>query len=204
MLLTLLLWGLISLGGKLHHAAQGSVDAFLVLGGSVRREMHVADLLPQFPAAQVLISSGSQDPCIRLLFEQAQTPLNQVWLENCARSTFGNFYFSLPILKRWHVQKVRLVTSSTHLPRAKWMAQILLGAHGIWVEPDIVDETGVPGNQEQPLKTALDLSRTLIWAIASQVYTPSCSAVLPLTAVDLEAWRQRGFKCEHQADIEGS
>ncbi|NJL85660.1 MAG: YdcF family protein [Leptolyngbyaceae cyanobacterium SM1_1_3] len=204
MLIGLLACWLISLSLRLYQSAQAPVEALLVLGGSIRREIHAAEIMGQFPEAQVLVSSGSRDPCIRLLFEQFRVPLERVWLENCARSTFGNFYFSLPVLQHWQVHKVRLITSSTHLPRAQWLGQIILGAHGIWVEPEIVAETGIPGNHEQSLKTVLDVTRGLAWAIASQVYTPQCGAVLSLSTVDLTLWRQRGFKCEHQAGIEGS
>ncbi|MEO0532837.1 MAG: YdcF family protein [Cyanobacteria bacterium P01_A01_bin.123] len=187
---------------SLYIAARSPVDGFLVLGGSIRREIYVAEQVAQFPGAKVLISTGSAAPCIRILFEQATAPLDQAWLENCADSTFGNFYYGLPLLKRWGVKKVRLVTSPTHLPRAQWMAQIILGAHGIWVEPDIVEEIGIPGNQESRFKTALDVTRALVWAVMSQGYRPNCDRVTRLSSVDLEAWRRRGFQCEHQAGIE--
>ncbi|MEL6249583.1 MAG: YdcF family protein [Cyanobacteria bacterium J06648_16] len=195
------------LGIGLSLAARSPADAYLVLGGSIRREMYMAEQVGGQSAEAVplvLISSGSQDPCIRLLFEQAAVPLDAVWLEKCARSTFGNYMFSLPVLKQWRTQHVRLVTSGSHTRRAVWMARIILGAHRIWVTPDIVEEVGIPGNEESGLKTTLDIARSLLWAVASQVYSPDCDAVVPLTTVDLTQWRQQGFKCEHQAGIEGS
>ncbi len=187
---------------KLQAAASGSVDAFLVLGGSISREIYVAQLVKQYPASKVLISQGSQDPCILLIFQREAAPIDHVWLEHCADSTFDNFYFNIPILRQWGVRKVKLITSSTHLPRAKWMAQILLGAQGIWVEVDTIDEQGIPGNQESLLKTGLDLTRSLIWAVLSQRIQPQCSQLKPLTAVDLEAWRQSDFKCEYQGKVD--
>ncbi|NER24759.1 MAG: YdcF family protein [Symploca sp. SIO1C2] len=183
---------------KLQAAASGSVDAFLVLGGSISREIYVAELVKQYPTTKVLISQGSQDPCIWLIFQREEASIEHVWLEHCADSTFGNFYFNIPILRRWHVHKVKLITSPTHLPRAKWMAQILLGAHGIWVEVDTVEEQGIPGNQESLVKTGLDITRSLMWAVLSQGIQPQCSQLKPLAAVDLEAWRKSGFKCERQ------
>jgi hypothetical protein len=81
------------------------------------------------------------------------------------------------------------------------MAQILLGAQGIWVEPDIVEEQGIPGNRESLIKSGVDLTRSLVWALLSQVIQPKCTQLTPLSAVDLEAWRKSGFKCEHQAGI---
>ncbi|MEM8805605.1 MAG: YdcF family protein [Cyanobacteria bacterium P01_G01_bin.38] len=213
-------WGLIGVGCALlasalvtglalKVAASQPPAAYVVLGGSIRREMYMAEQAAgqatERPAAlPILISAGSQDPCIRLLFEQTQADLAQVWLEKCAGSTFENFVYSLPMLQTWGVHTIKLVTSGSHGPRALWMGRIMLGAHRIWVIPELVEETGVPGNQESRLKTGLDISRALAWAFVSQVYRPRCESIVSLASVDLDQWRQRGFKCEHQAGIEGS
>lgn len=188
----------------LRSAATASIDAYLVLGGSIQREIYAAELTKQHPEIPILISTGSKDPCIWLIFQRANAPMDQVWIEDCAQSTFGNFYFGTPILQQWNVHKVGLITSGSHLPRAKWLAQILLGAHGIWVEPEIVTEQGVPGNQESWTKTGLDVGRSLVWAIAGQFYQPKCSGVRSLSSVDINSWRQEGFRCEHQGNLEGS
>jgi uncharacterized SAM-binding protein YcdF (DUF218 family) len=187
---------------QVRSAALKSTDAVLVLGGSIRRELYVAGVVKQNPEIPVLISSGSKPPCIWLMFQRAEAPIDRVWLENCAQSTFGNFYFSIPILRKWNVHNVKLVTSPTHLPRAIWLAKILLGAHGIWVEPDIVSEQGVPGNRESWLKTSLDVSRSLLWAVVSQVYQPHCTQVEALSTVNLAEWQRRSFRCEHQSQLQ--
>ena len=208
-------WGLIGIAAALVvsalvtslallSAGNRPADAYLVLGGSIRREMYIAEQAQTKISVPILISAGSQDPCIRLLFEQTQADFTQVWLEKCAQSTFDNFIYSLPILKQWGVHKIKLVTSGSHSLRALWMGRIMLGAHWIWVTPELVEETGVPGNQENTLKTILDISRGIGWALLSQIYQPDCDSVIQLDSVDLEQWRQRGFKCEHQAEIEGS
>ncbi|ARV57581.1 hypothetical protein BZZ01_02100 [Nostocales cyanobacterium HT-58-2] len=178
------------------------VDAFFVLGGSIRREIHVAELAKQHPQTPILISRGSPDPCIWLIFLRlAPQRIQNVWLEKCADSTFGNFYYSIPILRRWGVHKVKLITSATHLGRAKLMAQILFGVHGIWVEPEIVQEQGVPGNRESWLKTGLDVTRSLLWAGLSPMIQPQCSDVKKLVEVDIAAWQRQGFRCERQGRI---
>jgi uncharacterized SAM-binding protein YcdF (DUF218 family) len=177
------------------------VDALFVLGGSISREIYVAKEAKKYPHIPILISHGSPDPCVWLIFQKERTKLQNVWLENCANSTWGNFYYSLPILRRWKVHKVKLITSPTHLPRAKWMAQIILGANGIWVEPDIVKEQGIPGNQEFWLKTGLDVTRSLLWAGLSQFIHPECTKVTRLAEVDMQAWQRQGFKCEHQGKL---
>ncbi|MBW4427640.1 MAG: YdcF family protein [Nostoc desertorum CM1-VF14] len=182
-------------------ASSQPVDAFFVLGGSIRREIYVAQQAKQYPQTPILISHGSPDPCIWLLFQAELAELQNVWLEKCANSTFENFYYGIPILRRWGVHKVMLITSQSHLPRAKWMAQILLGAHGIWVETEIVQESGVPGNRESWSKTGLDVTRSLFWAIVSQIIQPQCSNVTRLTQVDMQTWENRGFHCEHQGGL---
>ena len=186
---------------RLQAAASEHVDAFFVLGGGIHREIYVAQLAKQHPEIRVLISQGSEDPCILLIFQREQAPIRQVWLEKCADSTFDNFYFNIPILKQWGVRKVKLITSSSQVPRAKWMAQILFGAHGIWVETDIAPEQGKPGNRESVLKTSLDLSRCMVWAVLSQVIQPRCLKLVPLYAIDLAAWRNSGFRCERQEEL---
>jgi uncharacterized SAM-binding protein YcdF (DUF218 family) len=127
--------------------------------------------------------------------------MDRVWLEKCANSTFDNFFFGVPILQSWGAHKVKIVTSPSHLPRAAWLARIHLQSRGMAVEMDIVREIGIPGNRESKLKTGLDIARSLIWAVFSQVFSPYCQGVIPLTSVDLDKWRQEGFECEHQGGI---
>lgn len=182
-------------------ASSKPIDAFFILGGSIKREMYVAELRQKYPQIPILISSGSKDPCIWLIFQRQKAPMDKVWLEKCADSTFDNFYYSIPILQQWGVRKVKLITSTTHLPRAKWMAQILLGSHGIWVEPDIIQEKGIPGNREYAWKTGLDVTRSIFWAVISQVIKPECSNVIQLSKVNLQEWENRGFKCERQGNL---
>lgn len=189
-------------GRTLLEASSSPVDAYLMLGGSIRREIHVAEVARSHPDIPILISQGSPDPCIFLIFQRVSAPLANVWLEKCARSTFDNFHYSWPILQRWGVRKVKLVTSASHLPRALWLSKVMLGSHGIWVELDTVKEQGRPGNRESVLKTSLDLTRAFGWAIVSQFRKSSCSEVIPLAEVNLPQWQQRGFACEHQGNLQ--
>ncbi|MUG99435.1 YdcF family protein [Scytonema sp. UIC 10036] len=185
-------------------ASSKPVDAFFVLGGSIRREIYVAKLAKKYPQIPVLISRGSQDPCIWLIFQQeAADQIQNVWLEKCADSTFGNFYYGIPILRHWKVHKVKMITSPTHLPRAKWMAQIFFGAQGIWVETEVVQEQGVPGNQESWVKTGLDITRSLLWAGLSPIIQPQCFSVTQLAEVKMDVWQRQGFKCERQGNLGG-
>ncbi len=190
------------LGQVLYLHSQQPVDAVLVLGGSIRREMVVAAAIAQNNTLPVLISKGSPSPCIRAVFDRAHAPVDRVWLETCAQSTFGNYRYSLATLQQWQSQHVRVVTSESHLPRAHWLGAVMLGSHGIWVDVQPVQEQGRPGNREHPLKTIADLSRGLVWAIISQVHRPTCFHLTPLAAIDLAVTDLGTLGCEHQADLD--
>jgi uncharacterized SAM-binding protein YcdF (DUF218 family) len=198
--LILLVW-LGAVTWQVQRSAAAPLSAVLVLGGSIQREIYVAELVKQQPQVPVLISQGVPEPCVWSIFARTAAPMQNVWLEKCADSTFGNFYYSLPILQQWRVRRIKLLTSKTHLPRAQWLAQILLGAHGIWVETEIVPEKGIPGNRESMLKTGLDVARSLGWAVVSQFYAPKCAAIVPLSQVNMATWQQRGFHCEQQGRV---
>lgn len=197
----LALW-LSLLGTRLYHHAQQPIDAVLGLGGSIRREIAIADSVAQGSPLPVLISQGSQPPCIRQLYDRVAAPVDHTWLETCAQSTFDNYRYSVPTLRQWQAHHVQVVTSPSHLPRAAWLAYIMLGSHGLWPELRLVEETGIPGNVEYPLKTVADVGRSLVWAIVSQIFNPPCRDVFPLQSVDLEDWHAIGFTCEHQGHID--
>ena len=82
------------------------------------------------------------------------------------------------------------------------MAKIILGAQGIWVDANIVPETGTPGNQETRLKTILDVTRAGLWALISHVYRPSCQTLIHLSEVDLKNWNLQEVSCEHQGQVD--
>ncbi len=178
-----------------------TVDGILVLGGSIRREIYAAQIASQYPEVPIIVSQGSKPPCIKLIFQREQARMEQVWVEQCAYSTFDNFFFCVPLLQRHGVHKVKVITSQSHLPRAKWLAQIHLWSKGIAVEVDTPKERGVPGNHESDLKTFLDVTRSLMWAAVSQLIQPPCSDVTPLKAVNLAEWNNKGFTCEYQGGL---
>lgn len=183
---------------RLQNAASGKVDAFLVLGGGIHREIYAAQVAIVNPTIPILISQGSADPCIWMMFQLQQAPMEKIWIEKCARSTFDNFYFSIPTLKQWGARKIKLITSQSHTPRAIWMAKILLGSQGIWVEPEIIPDVVAPGNKEEGWKTAIDLGRSLGWAVLSQFSYPVCREMIPLAEVKFMDWQEMGFRCERR------
>lgn len=200
MLIAITAW--IALGiWNLFQSSLKSTESYFVLGGNITREIHVADLVAQHPTIPTLISTGSPDPCIWNAFNRAHAPMNRVWLEKCAESTFGNMYYAVPILKSWHVSRVTVITSRCHLPRAKWLAQIILGAHGIWTDFDILED-GFAAKPEMDVKTWLDVTRAIFWTLASQFYSPSCPDIMQLSSVDMNYWNKHGYHCAHHINPE--
>ncbi len=191
-----------------HHIIQAQrnsfqpVDAYLVLGGSITREIHGAQLIKNNPNIPIIISQGSKDPCILLIFQKIEAKMDNVWLEKCADSTFDNFLFSVPIMKKSGVKKVQVITSNTHFPRAKIMAKVSFISQGIAVKIDGVEEVdGIPANYENNIKTLLDVTRTILWSLVSQFYQFSCNEVIKLSDIDLESWNQTGFNCERRGNL---
>ena len=182
-------------------ASQRPIDAYLMLGGSIRREVHMVQVAKEHPDIPILISHGADDPCTIRLFEVEEVGGDRVWFERCANSTFENFYYTLAILQQWGVRRVEMVTSPTHLPRAQWLGQIILGSHGIWMDTYTVTEKGIPANRESYLKTGLDVARSLAFAAVSQVYQPSCDNVYRMVNSDLESWIKKGYVCEKPWDL---
>jgi uncharacterized SAM-binding protein YcdF (DUF218 family) len=184
------------------NAAQ-PVDTIFVLGGSINREIYAAKLAKNYPTIPILISQGSREPCILLVFLQENVSPARVWLEKCAKNTFENFVFSVPDLIDRQARRVKLITSQTHLPRAKWMAQVFFGIRGIAVEIDIAPELGVPGNNESKIKTLLDVSRSLMWSLFIRQQESSCQNIVNLQDINLSTWLQQEFYCERQANLTG-
>lgn len=194
-----------SLLGHLIQAQQNSsqpVGAYLVLGGSIMREIYIAKVESLTPEIPVIISSGSDAPCVYYIFKNQQVPIDNVWIEGCARSTFTNFIYPISILKKWGVKKVEVITSETHLPRADLLAKILLNSKGIALQlTAIKEERGISGNNESTLKTIIDTTRSIGWAFISQFISPRCNSLMNLKDINWKKWNKAGFSCERRGNV---
>jgi uncharacterized SAM-binding protein YcdF (DUF218 family) len=179
-------------------AYNSPVEAFLVLGGTPNREIFVAKLAKQTPPVKVLISGGSESPCIWLIFEKHTAPKDNVWMERCSHNTFENFYYSTPILESWGVHKVLLITDKPQDERALPMAKLILGAHGMWVNLMLVPNSG---GQASRYPVAINYLAGAAWGIASQLWQPHCKNLIHLPDVNMSEWYQKGFYCAPQAEV---
>jgi uncharacterized SAM-binding protein YcdF (DUF218 family) len=198
-ILFLLLIGLIIVRAlQLFIAFRSPTSAYLVLGGTPIRELFAAELIKKHPDIKTLISGGSEDPCIWLMFDKLNSPKANVWMESCSHNTFENFYYSAPILEKLGASKILLITDESQYERALPMARIILGAHGIWVDLLLVPNCG---GEKSKYPLAVDIAVALTWACASQFFRPSCSHVTHLPEVNMKYWYEKGFYCAPQATV---
>ncbi len=178
-------------------AESQAADCVLVLGGPPTRDIFAAKLAKERPERKILIS-GSPDPCTWLVFDKAHAPKENVWLEHCSKNTFENFIYSTPILKRWGVRKILLVTDEPQLKRALPMAKVMLGSKGIAVQLELSPH----GGGEAPrYPIYLEELAAVCWAFVGQIVEPKCSNVSHLSEVDMKYWYKKGFTCQQQADV---
>ncbi|CAL1173615.1 unnamed protein product [Cladocopium goreaui] len=116
--------------------------AILLLGGEPDRDSYAAQLSFEFhPPLEVFASSPSSGALERL---SAVDRINKLVLSYEALDTVTNFSTMIPRLQEAGVKKVLLVTSSYHMPRARAIAGVMLGASGIDFEAREVESTKPP------------------------------------------------------------
>jgi len=181
-------------------ASGKETQAYLVLGGNALREVFATELAKAHPDRIILISGGSPDPCLWLLFEKNGAPMTRIWTEHCSQNTFENFVYSLPLLERMGVRKVSLVTEYPQVERALPIAWILFASHGMAVEFE--NSPGPRQRDDKPYYEQIGLILMASgWAVSSQVYQPICQHLTQLPDIDMKAWYKKGFDCQPQTGV---
>lgn len=201
--------GLLMLGfvlfraGRWFDASRQEPQAYLVLGGNAVREVFSTGLAKAHPDRVILISGGSPDPCLWLMFQKKGSPMQRIWTEHCSQNTFENFVYSMPLLEKMGVRKIALVTDYPQADRALPIAQIVFASHGMAVEFQ-----NVPGQSPQDSKPMYEHIGLIVmaagWAVSSQAYQPICSSLTHLPDVDMKAWYKKGFECQMQTGVRSS
>ena len=94
-----------------------------------------ARLSQRHPNLDIWITSGSLPDDSARIFAQMNARMNRVNLDYSATDTLSNFTTILPELQNENIRHIYLVTSDYHMPRARAIAAIVLGSHGIVVTP---------------------------------------------------------------------
>lgn len=143
------------------HSQTPIPQAILTLGGGVDREKFTAQFAQSHPLT-VWISSGSPRLQARQIFQDANIPTSKVILDYRATDTVSNFTSLVKDFQRQNCRHIYLITSDFHMPRAKAIAFIVLGSHGIAYTPVAIP---TQRESESKLKIVRDSIRSVIWLI---------------------------------------
>lgn len=135
-------------------------EAVLVLGGSQQRERYAAKMARQHPDLPVIVSSGSPRWYAKKIFENRGISRDRVTLDYQAQDTVTNFTTLVDELQAQEIDSLYVVTSQNHMARARVVGEIVLGSHGITMEPKPVPTEYPP---EPFPKVMRDGARALLW-----------------------------------------
>ena len=146
------------------HSQTPIPQAILTLGGGTDREKFTAQFAQFHPSLTIWISSGSPPLLARQIFQDANisTSIN---LDYRATDTVTNFTSLVKDFQRQNYKHIYLITSDFHMPRAKAIAFIVLGSHGIAYTPVAIPTQKEP---ESKLKIVRDSLRAVIWLITGR------------------------------------
>lgn len=135
-------------------------QAMLVLGGALEREQFAAEFSRSRPDVQIWITGGSNPEYAQWLFAEAGVDLSRLHLDYRATDTVTNFTSVVDDLKAQGIDKIYLITSDYHMPRARVIATIVLGSRSIEFKP-----VAVPSDREpEPMEKAVrDGVRAMLW-----------------------------------------
>ncbi|AKG23963.1 YdcF family protein [Calothrix sp. 336/3] len=136
-------------------------QAFLVLGGDPNRETYAAQLAQWYPNLDIWVSSGPNDVQTKNTFVSSNILREKLHIDNRAVDSVTNFTTLVSDFKRHKIQHLYLITSDYHMSRAKAIATLVLGSHGIAFTP-----LSVPSDRHTPesnLRIIRDMTRSVLW-----------------------------------------
>ncbi|WP_438357538.1 YdcF family protein [Aphanothece sacrum] len=140
-------------------------EAIFVLGGHADRERFAAKLAKQYPNLPIWVSSGSPEGYVTKIFAKAGVKSDRLHLNYQAKDTVTNFTTLVNELKSQGVDSIYLVTSDTHMTRARIIGEIIFGTNGIILKPVGVHSHTSPEPLEKLLR---DTGRSLLWLVTGK------------------------------------
>lgn len=136
-------------------------QAIVVLGGEIDRETFAARLAQRHQDLPVWVSSGTNPEFAEWVFvEEAGIERDRLHLDYRAVDTVTNFTTLVDDLTASGVKKIYLVTSASHMRRARVIGEIVLGSQGIVMEPMTVPSAMA---EESLNKSIRDGARAIVW-----------------------------------------
>lgn len=139
-------------------------QAILILDGNSQRVRQAVNFAQQHPALPIWISgSCSQRPELQEVFSTAQVS-SRVHYDLQATDTVTHFTTLANEFTTQRIQHVYLVTSDYHMTRAKTVATMVFGSHGIAIAPVAQPSQRHPSD-ESWVKVIRDGLRALMWIV---------------------------------------
>ncbi|MGI2902807.1 YdcF family protein [Tolypothrix sp. VBCCA 56010] len=137
-------------------------QTILVLGSASERMEFAARFWQSHTNLDIWVSDYAWNLDVnRRIFQQFDVPNQRLHLDGRATDTVTNFTTLVEDFVRQKLQHIYLITSDYHMKRARAIASIVLGSHGIAVTP-----VGVPsrGDKSETLVRVLrDCGRSVVW-----------------------------------------
>ena len=140
-------------------------QAIFTLGGGKKREIFTAQFAKSYPSLPIWVSTGQPRLKTNRIFQEAGIDSTRVNLDYQAIDTVTNFTTLVKDFKQQNYQHIYLITSDFHMSRAKAIAFIVLGSHGIAYSPITIPTTRSP---EPKTKVTRDAARAVIWLITGK------------------------------------
>lgn len=142
-------------------------QAILVLGSASERMEFAAKFWQSHTNLDIWVSDYAWNLDVnRRIFEQFGVPNQRLHLDGRATDTVTNFTTLVEDFVRQNLQHIYLITSDYHMTRARAIASIVLGSHGIAVTPVEVPSRG--DKSESVVRVLRDCGRSVVWVVTGR------------------------------------
>ncbi|MBW4592655.1 MAG: YdcF family protein [Brasilonema angustatum HA4187-MV1] len=137
-------------------------QAIFVLGSASQRMEFAGEFWQKHTDLDIWVSDYAWNLDInRRIFQKFGVPNQQLHLDGRATDTVTNFTSLVEDFVAQKLQHIYLITSDYHMRRARAIASIVLGSHGIAVTPVEVPSRG--DKSETLVRVLRDCGRSVVW-----------------------------------------
>ncbi|WP_292760854.1 YdcF family protein [Nostoc sp. NOS(2021)] len=142
-------------------------QAILVLGSASERMEFAARFWRSHTNVDIWVSDYARNLDVnRRIFQQFDVPNQRLHLDGRATDTVTNFTTLVEDFVRQKLQHIYLITSDYHMKRARAIAAIVLGSHGVAVTTVEVPSQG--HKSETLIRVLRDCGRSLLWVVTGK------------------------------------
>ncbi|MCC5656505.1 YdcF family protein [Nostoc sp. XA010] len=142
-------------------------QAILVLGGASERMEFAARFWQSHTNVDIWVSDYAWNLDVnRRIFQQFDVPNQRLHLDARATDTVTNFTTLVENFVRQKLQHIYLITSNYHMTRARAIAAIVLGSHGVAVTP--VEVPSQADKSETLVRVLRDCGRSILWVVTGK------------------------------------